>query len=526
MILSADRPVQKIALTIGAGVAWGLPFVFEAAAPLVFVCLVPFLLLLVEGRLKRVVLASYVVGSIHTTVGILWLWGTWPPLPFVTGAYFGIFAALFGWALSRLLRQTRLPLILLVPPLYVAMEFLRTYVSLFRTTWLHLAYPLHDWTALIQVSKWTGHFGVTALVILVNVAVAEGIIAWRKSGTVFTARVAGSAGATLVLFLAALGFGVRVPPTSTEGPTLGVVQANFPLQVMTDYTRWDEVLEGHVDMTRERGGDGIDLWVWPESSYPGRIHARPEAARTVQALTRDLGTPLLFGCLGVKVVDGEERPTNTGFFVRPDGTWAGRYDKRVLVPFGETLPIVGAIPSLRKRIADALYRAVGFRPHIAPGEHTEPMSIPWRDREVKIGALICYEAVLPDLARSSRMAGAEILVNLSNESWFPRGEKHQLLSMAKFRAVECGVPLVRATTTGISCVISPRGVLVAAVEEGGRRVGVRGVLVAKVPLSGERPTFYARFGDLFCYLLFLAAGGVYVWGYRREVQPPAPMKAR
>lgn len=510
--MATDKPREKILLCLVAAVAWGLPFQVEAAAPLVFIGLVPFLFLVASGRYKKVLLASYAIGAMTTTFGIAWLWEVWAPLPFVAGAYFGLYALLFGWASSRLCRRTGLPLVVVIPPLFVGMEFLKTYVSLFRTTWLHLAYPLADWTDLTQISRWTGHFGVTFVVILVNAALAEGILSWRAGRGLRRGRVIGSAAAAAGLLLAVLLWGFWGPraPGEGEGPTVGVVQANLPLSMTVDYTRWEEVLRRHVELTRGRGGAGIDLWIWPEASYPGRIETRKEAVEAVRALTADLSTPLLFGCLGSKTLRGEQRPTNTGFLLLPEGTITARFDKRVLVPFGETIPILGRIRSLRRPIADFLFRTAGFRPHIAPGDHVKPARIRWSGGVARVGALICYEVVLPDLARSSRRSGAEILVNLSNEAWFPRKEQEQILAMARFRAVENGVPLVRATTTGITCIISPRGEVVEALP------GVAGVMVRKVPLPEGDSTFYSRRGDLFCWLLFLAAAGTFIPAWVRR----------
>ena len=102
-----------------------------------------------------------------------------------------------------------------------------------------------------------------------------------------------------------------------------------------------------------------------------------------------------------------------------------------------------------------------------------------------------------------------MLVNISNESWFPDRELDQHLAMAKFRAVETGASLVRATNTGISCVISPQGVVTDRLEVEGRSKGVRGRLVSTLPMPDAGVTLYVRWGEVLPIVsLVLAVAGL------------------
>ncbi|MCZ6603314.1 MAG: apolipoprotein N-acyltransferase [Planctomycetota bacterium] len=509
-----SRRLERTALTIVSGVCWAIPFLFDAASPFVFVCLVPFLFLVVSRRYQGVVFSSYAVGVIYIALSVSWQSSIWLPLPLVCGLYFGLYVLLFGWALSRSLRHTRLPLSLLCPALFIGMEFLRLYVSLFRSTWLHLAYPLHEWTSLIQISRWTGHFGVTAIILLCNVAVTEVALAVYEGRRLLSRRLILSFATATISLGIALGYGGfrDTRADDQDGPTIAVVQPNLHISEIISHERWLVNLDLYIQMTRDRGGDGIDLWIWPEAAYPGYLESSPAVIAAMKRLTRDLSTPILFGALGTRREGNEDRPTNTGFFSTPDEFYAGRYDKRVLVPFGETLPIIEMIPSLRRRVSALIHKAIGFRPHIAPGEHADPATIRWGTRDVRFGALICYEVVMPDLARQSRSAGADFLVNISNEAWFPPKEQDQMIAMAKFRAVENGISLVRATTNGITCVISPRGEVIASLPRGRRQAEV---MVQEVPLTSSGPTFYARWGDLFSVVVLLVVGGLWLREWKR-----------
>ena len=132
---------------------------------------------------------------------------------------------------------------------------------------------------------------------------------------------------------------------------------------------------------------------------------------------------------------------------------AGRADKRILVPFAETLPVINHFPPLRNAVANWLSRTMHFRPYLTPAR--EPVVLTaagW-----KIGTLICYADTVPGPAEELRAAGAQALVTLSNEAWFGRRELDQHLAMATIRSIETRLPMARATNNGISAIIDPAG---------------------------------------------------------------------
>jgi len=180
---------------------------------------------------------------------------------------------------------------------------------------------------------------------------------------------------------------------------------------------------------------------------------------------------------------------NSALLVDPSGKVSGRYEKVHLVPFGEYVP-------LRKLLSflEPLVESVG---NFAVGRSGKPLAM----HGAKIGLLICYESIFPDLARKRVLAGADILVNITNDAWYGRSSApYQSFSMAALRAVETRRSLIRAANTGISGFVDPVGRVVEASP-----IFETLSLSSQVPiLTGK--TIFALFGYLFapvCLALFM-----------------------
>ena len=190
-----------------------------------------------------------------------------------------------------------------------------------------------------------------------------------------------------------------------------------------------------------------------------------------------------------QIGEDEDAYTNSIYVMEPGGEISARYDKEYLVPFAEYFPL--QIDLLRRRFG----RIRGF-------EHGTT-SAPVETRAGKAGLLVCNEAMLPEAARRRVLAGAEILINPSNDSWIP-DEKYvtQQLDFARMRAIEQRRWLVRASTAGPSAIIDPFGRPTALTEAGKKAVAV-GEVWPRSALSA-----YGRWGDSFgvCCLLIALAG--------------------
>jgi apolipoprotein N-acyltransferase len=251
----------------------------------------------------------------------------------------------------------------------------------------------------------------------------------------------------------------------------------------------DLVLQSYLELSAPSGSPlrpGTVL-VWPESAFPFPLRDDPTALAAIAGLLPE-GTALVTGAYRLERSEaGERQYFNSMYVIGADGTIQSAYDKVHLVPFGEYLPLRGALealglrqlvrsgfsPGLRRRALET-----GFAPPFAP--------------------LICYEIifsndVLPEGARPG------FLLNVTNDGWFGRTVgPHQHFHQARIRSVEEGLPLVRAANTGVSAVIDPYGRVLERT-----RLGDATTIESRLPAS-IGPPLHARFRDA-AFLALLAA---------------------
>ncbi|MBQ4133268.1 MAG: apolipoprotein N-acyltransferase, partial [Desulfovibrionaceae bacterium] len=175
-----------------------------------------------------------------------------------------------------------------------------------------------------------------------------------------------------------------------------------------------------------------------------------ELGEDIQAMVRQEAVHLLFGAPEMERSPGKTAIYNRAYLLDPAGRTLNYYDKEHLVPFGEYAPSWLRIP-----ILEFLLEQVG---NLDPGTHTAPLRISTPVWEARIGMLICYEAIFPELARKRVADGSNIFLTISNDAWFgDTSAPEQHLQLAAMRAVEQGKWLVRATNTGISTIIDQHG---------------------------------------------------------------------
>jgi apolipoprotein N-acyltransferase len=261
---------------------------------------------------------------------------------------------------------------------------------------------------------------------------------------------------------------------------VALAQGNIPQDIKWNPAFAEQTVAVYERLSRGAGVGGVDLLVWPESAAPFYFQADARYTPRIMALASELKSAILFGSPATEEVRGTTRYLNSAFLLAPDGKVVGRSDKTHLVPFGEYVPLARLLPFVTKIVA-----GVG---DFSPG----PALVSLDTGKGRIGVLICFEAIFPELSRAYVREGSRLLVNITNDAWFGRSSApYQHLSMTVFRAVENRVPLVRAANTGISAIIDSRGHI--------RRMTslfTETLLTGEVKL-GEGGTVYARFGDFF-----------------------------
>lgn len=489
---------MRLALALASAVLYGLCFAPSGLAPLAWVALAPLALALRGAGPARAAGLGFAWGFVATAWVTAWLVPTlagqfgfsrpgsvafWLALAAASAAPF-LAVACAGFALAA----RRAPAAL-VPALFaaawVAAEYARARLGL-RSPWASLADTQVDAALLRQLAALGGHYAVGAVVALANATLAEMLRAARTSGSAPRAWRGALAAALILLGVGggAWAWGARRAAGQGGAPalTVALVQGDVAPELHWRRESASRVLRRHLSLTDEllRGGPAPDLVVWPESA----VQIPPDDPSLGPAL-RGAGAgrvPVLLGAPRREERDGALRHFNSALLVRPDGALE-HYDKRRLLPFSETRPLGGLGALVTSRDLDP----GAFTAGSGPGLFTVG--------GVRLGVLICMEALYPELAREAASRGARALVVVSNDAWYRgRGGAAQHFAPVVYRAIETGLPVLRAATSGITAVVAPDGQVVARLPEHEARV-----LVGPTPPPHPRPPPYLRLGDAFAW---------------------------
>jgi apolipoprotein N-acyltransferase len=270
-----------------------------------------------------------------------------------------------------------------------------------------------------------------------------------------------------------------------------LVQANVTTENKANLHFFAENRARYQSLT-ERLPPGPELVIWPESVIQDFIPEGVARAERDARVPRFKGKHLLTGALTFR---SRREFFNSALAVFHDGTVPTPYHKQILMPFGEYMPLSSLFPSLLDLNPAAGNFSAGTE--IAVVEY--PELLPSTPRPFKVAPLICYEDVVPSLSRDAVRKGAELIVNLTNDAWF--GDtiapyQHHLI--ASFRAIETRRFLLRSTNSGLTAIVSPRGVTLESLPTFGE-----GTISGRVKLMNA-PTPYVRaVGELPWWILSL-----------------------
>lgn len=451
---------------------------------------------------------GWVAGLILHLLSLYWVAHTQGGGPAVVGgaglmaAYLGLYTGLVSAAVHMALRRWGLVGLLAAPPLWTAAEYLLSLGEL-AFPWLLLGHSQARFPALVQGAEYTGVYGITFAVVLVNALLALAVIG---GGRARRRALAAALAATALVG----GHGAAVlhgaPPGDQAGSGLrvAVVQNNMGLE------KWRS---GGVEasfvsleaLSRQGVAAGADLLVWPETAVPCNLGWSADCRQRVRALSAALGAGILTGAPDTDGDTGE--PYNAAFLFRPGALDVPSYAKMHLVPFGERTPFRDRIPFLRDINWSALTGDLGpaeFAPGRrrtlfaigaggAPSAETAQVTETAQFAETaRFAVLICFESVFPDHVRRSVAEGADFLVNITNDSWFGQtAGPFQHADLTVLRAVENRIAIARCATSGVSLFVDPYGRtrLRTALGEPAVRVGDIG--------RRQGTSFYTRHGDLF-----------------------------
>ncbi len=408
--------------------------------------------------------------------------------------YTSVIFGLSGWVI----RRTPLPLVLVLPVLWTAGEWLLGHQGDIRFSWLGLGTSLTGFPALIQIADVIGARGITFLLVAANVALAE---AWRFRATRRVAMLrAAAVGVGVVL---ALGYGAVRERTIEvrEVGAVGVVQPNVAYSQKWDRRSADMIVADLFrlsDEVVELGGPG--LIVWPEAAVPGNFYNRPSWRRQIVEYAQRTGTPMVVGALDLVVRSQDDFDYFNAAFLfdeSGDGDRHPIYRKRYLVAITERVPFVN--PSW--------FGTMEFFGGTTPGREGPVFEI----RLGRFGVIICYESTFENLARGYRRDGADFLLNLTNDAWFGRtSAPYQHAAHLVMRAIENRMGIARAANTGISEWVDPLGRV-----HGQTSLYAEATAVYRITTT-DVTSIYVRLGDWvgLLSLVLSAAAIAYAWSRR------------
>ncbi len=494
-----NRPHWQLATA--SGILTGLSYPPFKLGVLAYLAFVPLIEILTSARPGKAAWLAFLTGLISNTIALYWLALNsgatfWIVFLSLVGAVlylsvqWSILAAVIAWFHSRTGKG-----LLIFPFVWVAMEFFQSY-GLLAFPWISLATTHADYLPPIQIVEFTGIYGLAFWIILMNTFLFRLL---RSPAPLLPRLRLWTAVALVLPWLYGYGRLLSFPVQSSDEVelTIAVVQPN-----MGPHDKWDRSKRQWVfnvldSLYVEAAQEDVDMVVWPESAVPTYLRRDRFRRRYIQQRVAEYGIPLFTGALDYDRKDGHLEHYNSIFMLGVDGS-IETYDKIHLVPMAEFNPLDAQV-SLTENLSFG---------HYNPGSRYTDFFL----NEVQFAGVICYESSFPRLVNRFVSQGMRFLVIVVNDGWFGNtSEPYQHVALARLRAVEHRMPVLRSANTGISVHVDEAGRFVSKLD-----LDEKGIIYAGVSPS-DGLTFYGRFGDLFAWLitLFTFIGGFWIW-YRKR----------
>lgn len=481
-----------LAIAIAAGLLWVLASPPIGIWPIGWIALLPTLWLVDRApTTRRAALYAWISGGTASLVGFRWiatLLADQAGLPWPVGvlgvallsAYHGLTFLLMARAI-RALRHRRWPMAAAAPLALVAFEKLVPEVFPYFLAISQSSVPI-----AIQVADLAGPYAVTALIAATSGAIYDGCLRRRRPGAIVAAIV-----------VAALGYGAlrlhQIDAARAAAPHAKVALINSGVAARVDEHGGRAEALAQLTALQQASAraeaQGADLVVWSEAAYPIFLphDLRSDLAeRSPYRIRRGFTIPAIIGAL---TGDRTGAPWNSALALAADDRILGRHDKVHRVLGSEYNPIVEWWPGA----ASWMPSGAG---HLAAGDAPVALPVVIRGQAYQLGAMICFEDILPVSGRALAALHPNLLVNLTEDSWFGPDEPWQHLGLAVFRAVEVRADLVRAVNLGPSSMVDAAGRIVAT---GPMVAGAPQILMVEVALVDGGGTIYAAIGDVFAW---------------------------
>jgi len=484
---------SNLSLFAGLLVTAGLP-PYRWTWPLVPVGLA--ILFVVMVRTRRPARAAWFFALAHQGALLHWLFLLDPSKSIPTRAlvpiqailtvlYVSVFYLVVGWVF-RLLRDRlgALRALLILPVLWAVMETARSHGEM-AFSWCLVGSAVVG-SPLMSLVRAAGELGAGVGLVFAAVLVA----AWRTNGPggkrpVLMTSVAGAVGFWAFLILGSMASPEGTQAVSrTEPVRVAAVQADVALKDKWQDARIDSTRVPYSQLTEAAADDRAEFIVWAETAVPAYVRLEPDLLAWLRGVVRDANRYLYTGFPDAdRGPDGAVRTFNSSGLFSPQGALLDTYAKHHLLPIGEAMPFSSYLPFLANLdVGQAEW---------TPGPRPVPMTVSLPDGDFRFSGMICFESVFSWLARHSVAEGSQCLVVITNDGWF--GESagpRQHTALARLRAVECGVPVIRSANNGISFICDERGRILDRLD-----LGQRGFVVADI-VPGSGRTLYVRYGSM------------------------------
>ncbi|HEV2881070.1 MAG TPA: apolipoprotein N-acyltransferase [Pyrinomonadaceae bacterium] len=486
--------------------------------PLAWVGLIPLLVAIARvARARQAFALGWLAGALFFYGSCWWLthsmihYGGLPrPLAYAllvpVVLIVGLLPATFALALARLRARWGVYALLAAPPLWAASEWARLGAT--GQLWNAIGYSQAFHPDIIQAATWGGVYAVGFFIVVVNAAVA--LLLLQRDARSFNVAVLALVVVGLVFLLQQFSSSPNFDSEPKVDAVVVAVQPNVSVNFGRSAEETAALVSRHLTMSasalgvweqkqagEDGGGDGLSsqsddararttqpiprVVVWPESPMNFAYANDREFQTLVGSFARAEHTSVIFNSLEPAPAGGAY---NSAVMVNEAGRLVAQYDKIRLLPFGEYVPLPRWFPPA--------WLVSGIVGDFTPGANYTLLPI----GATRVGVFICFESAFPSIARTFTDAGADVLINISNDGYLGQTPVlRQHLANAVLRAVENRRPVLRVTNTGISAHISPQGVVSDAT--GSFQPATRTWTITR---SNAGKTFYTRHGDLFVAL--------------------------